>query len=69
MQTTKTTLNAAGIRCQGCATSAKAAVGKLPGVEKGEVDVPGKTVTVTHTPDTPRGAIANALTAAGFPAD
>jgi copper chaperone CopZ len=68
MEPTKTTLNAHGIKCQGCATAAKAAVDKLPGVKNVEVDVPGKTVTVTHDQWTDRDALARALSTAGFPA-
>ncbi len=68
METTTTTLTASGIKCQGCAGAAKAAVEKLPGVTAVEVDVPGKTVTVTHAPDTRRESLADVLTKAGFPA-
>lgn len=69
MEPKNTTLTASGIVCQGCATAAKAAVGKLPGVRNAEVDVAAKTVTVTHDEWTDRAALAEALTEAGFPAE
>jgi copper chaperone CopZ len=64
---TQTTLNTHGIKCHGCATTARAAVEKLPGVEKVEFDLPGKTVTVTHAGDVARDELAEVLTKAGFP--
>ena len=64
----ETTLKASDIKCHGCATSAKAAVRQVPGVEDASVDLAAQTVTVKHGPNVPRDALAKALTRAGFPA-
>ena len=64
----ETTLKASDIKCQGCATSARAAVRQVPGVEDAAVDLAAQTVTVQHGPDVPREALSAALTKAGFPA-
>ena len=64
----ETTLNASDIRCHGCATSARAAVRQVPGVEDASVDLAAQTVIVKHGPNVPRDALATALTKAGFPA-
>ena len=69
MEPTKTVLQASNIKCLGCATAAKAAVGKLPGVTDSSVDLANQTVTVSHERQTPRVALAEALTKAGFPAN
>ena len=68
MNTTQTTLKASDIRCEGCATAARAAVRQVPGVQAAAVNLPDQTVTVTHAPDTRRADLAAALTKAGFPA-
>lgn len=68
MEPTKTVLTASDIKCLGCATAAKAAVGRVPGVRDAAVDLREQQVTVTHDPRTPRAALAAALTKAGFPA-
>ena len=57
------------IKCDGCASSIREALGKVPGVEGIEVSVAGKTVAVRFDParvDEER--IRTALTGAGFPA-
>ena len=66
---TQTTLKTHGIKCQGCASTARTAVEKVPGVQNIEFDLPGKTVTVTHDQAADRGALAEALTKAGFPSE
>lgn len=68
METTHTTVHASDIKCQGCASTAKAAVRKVPGVEDASVDLASQTVTIKHGPGVEREALAKALTAAGFPA-
>ena len=69
MEQTTTTLKTHGIKCQGCATAARAAVEMVPGVKGAEFDLPGKTATVIHDQATSRNAVAEALTKAGFPAE
>lgn len=69
MDQTKTTLNTHGIKCQGCASAARAAVEKLPGVKQVEFDLPKKTVTVTHGDEVGRADVERALTQAGFPSE
>jgi copper chaperone CopZ len=67
MNQIKTTLNTHDIKCHGCASAARAALAKLPGVQQIDVDLPGQTVTVTHDQQINRADVAGALTAAGFP--
>ena len=69
MNTTQTTLKASDIRCEGCATAARAAVRQVPGVQAAAVNLPDQTVTVTHASETRRADLAAALTRAGFPAE
>lgn len=69
MTQTKTTLQTRGIKCEGCAASARAVVEQLPGVTGMEFDIPGKTVTVTHSEELPRASVAQALAKAGFPSE
>lgn len=69
MTQTQTTLSTHGIKCAGCASAARAALAKLPGVEAVEFDLPGKTVTVTHDDDVQRSDLARTLTQAGFPSE
>jgi copper chaperone CopZ len=69
MTQTKTTLKTQGIKCEGCATAARSAVEKLPGVTQVQFDLPGKTATVTHDTVVDRTEVARALTQAGFPAE
>ena len=60
------TFHSPEISCQGCAAAIQRAVGALAGVQKIEVDVPSKLVTVTH--ETDAAQIARALQKAGFSA-
>ncbi|MBX9583603.1 MAG: heavy-metal-associated domain-containing protein [Gemmataceae bacterium] len=66
MTQTKTTINTHGIKCRVCASSARTAVEKLPGVHGVEFDLPGKTVTVTHDAHVDRQSLAQSLTKAGL---
>lgn len=64
----ETKLVSTEISCDGCANAIKKAVGKLPGVESVEVDVPNQTVTVKHdTGAAPKSAVTDAMEKAGFP--
>jgi copper chaperone CopZ len=64
----ETKLVSSEIECDGCANAIKKAVGKLPGVESVEVDVPTQTVTVKHDMATaPKSAVTDAMEKAGFP--
>mgnify|MGYP001806800773 CR=1 FL=1 len=69
MTPTRTTLTTYGIKCQGCASAARAALADLPGVETVAFDLPGKTATVTHDADVQRTHMARTLTQAGFPSE
>jgi copper chaperone CopZ len=69
MNETKTTLSTHGIKCQGCASAARSAVEQIPGVQRVDVDLPGKTMTVTHGPEADRITLARALSRAGFPSE
>jgi copper chaperone len=42
--------HAPDIHCEGCANAIKRSVGALPGVQKVEVDIPGKNVAVQYNP-------------------
>lgn len=65
----QTILKTQRIKCQGCIAAARAAVEKLPGVERIEFDLPGYTVTVSHTDGVSGRELAQALTKAGFPSE
>ncbi len=67
MELTRTTVTAPAIHCQGCATAAQSAVSRLPGVSGVEVDVPSKTVTVTHSAALTPDRVKEVLSRAGFP--
>ena len=69
MKTAQSVLNARDIRCEGCASAARNALGRVPGVVEAAVNLPEQTVTVTHAPETPRSDLVAALTKAGFPAE
>jgi copper chaperone CopZ len=69
MKSAQSVLNASGIRCEGCATAVRKALGQVPGVVEAAVNVPEKKVTITHAPETPRADLVAALTKAGFPAE
>jgi copper chaperone len=62
----KTTLSAPDIECDGCANAIKNALGKTPGVSEVTVDIPAKTVTVTH--NAPVTTLTETLDHIGFPA-
>jgi copper chaperone CopZ len=66
---TRTTLTTHNIKCEGCATAARTALAKLPGVGAVEFDLPGKTATVTHDDDVQRTDLARTLAQAGFPSE
>lgn len=54
---TKTRFDVPEISCETCKTSLEGALGPLPGVQDANVDVEGKTVTVSYEPrnvDAPR---------------
>ena len=68
MTQTKKTLKTQGINCQRCATAARSAVEKLPGVTQAQFDLPEKTVTVTHDTAVDSADVARALTRAGYAA-
>ena len=65
----ETTLRAPGISCQGCASTIKGAVAAVPGVSAVAVDVPSKTVRVSHDARASRQDLASALAGAGYPAE
>ena len=69
MESIQTTLTAHDIRCEGCATAARAALQTVPGVRAATVNLPEQTVSVSHEPGVARRALAEALTRAGFPAE
>jgi len=57
------------IKCDGCASTIQAALGKVPGVEGTEVSVERKTVAVRFDPArVDEARIRTALQGAGFPA-
>lgn len=57
------------IKCDGCATTIRQALGKVPGVEAVEVSIEGKTVAVRYDPARVEEArLRAALAGAGFPA-
>lgn len=55
------------IVCDGCANAVKKALGLLDGVLHVEVNVPTKTVIVSHHATVPHQSITAALDRAGFP--
>jgi copper chaperone CopZ len=55
------------IECGGCASSIEKALGRLEGVEKVEVDVEEKRVTVTHVTTLSAQTIRETLARIGFP--
>lgn len=65
---TETKLSVPSIVCGGCANGIKNALGKVSGIEKVEVDVATKIVTVEHTEDVSREKLADVLDDAGFTA-
>lgn len=66
---TETKFSVPDITCGGCANSIKNALGKVSGIEKVEVDVAAKIVTVEHTEAVSREKLADVLDNAGFTAE
>lgn len=61
--------SAPDIECDGCANAIKKALGKIEGIGDVSVDIPAKTVTVTHEEAVaPPTVIIGTLDKAGFPA-
>ena len=65
---TETKLSAPSIVCGGCASGIKKALDKISGIEKVEVDVATKIVTVEHNEEVTREKLAYVLDDAGFTA-
>lgn len=65
----ESTFHAPDIECDGCANSIKKALGRVPGIQDIEVDVPIKTVTVQYDSPADAKTISSALDAAGFPSE
>lgn len=57
------------IVCGGCASGIKKALDKISGINKVEVDVNSKIVTVEHDAQVSREKLADVLEDAGFPAE
>lgn len=64
----RTTVYAPDIECEGCANAIRRVVGGLAGVLEVRVDVPARTVSVSHEAEVSRETIVAALEQAGFPA-
>jgi copper chaperone len=65
MQTT--TVTAPDIVCDGCANAIKKAVGAIPGVNKVDVNIESKAVSVTHDEQVSHETLRSVLDKAGFP--
>ena len=65
----ETKLSVPSIVCGGCANGIKNALGKVSGIEKVEVDVATKIVTVEHNAEVNREKLADLLDDAGFTAE
>lgn len=64
------TLTAPAIHCEGCANSIKRSLGKLAGVQRVDVDIHSKNVTVQYEDaQVTESAIRERLEQAGFPAE
>ena len=66
---TESKLSVPSIVCGGCASGIKNALGKVPGINKVEVDVNTKIVTVEHSEAVSREKLADVLDDAGFTAE
>ncbi|MEP6903912.1 MAG: heavy metal-associated domain-containing protein [Actinomycetota bacterium] len=66
---TETKFSVPGIVCGGCAGGIKKALGKVSGINKVEVDVATKIVTVEHNREVSREKLADVLDDAGFTAE
>src|SRR5262249_40407660 len=63
----ESTFKAPNIVCDGCAETIKKAVGSVAGVSDVRVEVPSKTVVVTHDGQTQREQLRGAMAEAGYP--
>jgi copper chaperone CopZ len=63
----ETKFTAPGISCQGCANTIEQTLARIPDVAGVTVDVPNKTVTVSHGEHVPTQNLATALAGAGYP--
>ncbi|HWB71003.1 MAG TPA: cation transporter [Egibacteraceae bacterium] len=63
---TSDTLTVPEIHCQHCKQSIEGALQALDGVERAEVDVAAKTVTVTYDVPTDRAALIGAIEDQGY---
>lgn len=63
------TVKTPDITCGGCANSIKNALGKMDGIEKVEVDVDTKTVSIEHGAQISRQQIEAKLDDIGFPVE
>lgn len=66
---TETKFTVPTIVCGGCANGIKNALGKVAGINKVEVDVNAKVVTVEHDAQVSREKVADVLEDAGFPVE
>ena len=66
---TETKFSVPEIVCGGCASSIKNALGKVSGINKVEVDINTKIVTVEHNEKISREKLADVLDNAGFTAE
>jgi copper chaperone len=67
MALTSTRFAVPDISCEYCEQAITGALAPLPGVERVDVDVPGRTVSVEHDPQTtPATALAGAIEAQGY---
>jgi copper chaperone len=70
METQKTTtFRTPDITCGGCASSIKNALGKMEGINRIEVDVSAKTVSIEHGVQISREKIEAKLDDIGFPVE
>jgi copper chaperone len=66
MHDTTTNYTVSGMKCPHCVATVRDTLSRIPGVTSVEVDLDGGTATVEGNADP--GIVADALTAAGFPA-
>ncbi|MGI8786939.1 MAG: heavy-metal-associated domain-containing protein [Pyrinomonadaceae bacterium] len=65
----ETTLRVPSIVCGGCAGGIKNALGNFSGINKVEVDIDKKVVTVEHDGQVSREKLSEILDEAGFPVE
>ncbi|WP_196251760.1 heavy-metal-associated domain-containing protein, partial [Burkholderia glumae] len=63
-----TELRIEGMTCGGCARRVERTLAQIPGVATAQVDLEAKTASVTCLPDVDAKTLAEAVTAAGYPA-